>query len=257
MKAKAVTALFAVLAQTSASRGDTWYEAEAAAGDPLLSINRVGIGFEHAEQDGQREKLVLSTALRLGEKTGRNDWALAMELPFLMNDPAGGGSDEGVGDFKLRLTHTWLENSNWLAASYLETEFDTAASDVQAIANQRDQLAVGSGFIRNFGDGWAVGGAVQFGWSPNAGQTNGHKGEWECRVGVRKTFFETLSATVIYKGIINVVGEDQYNSTIEPTLSWHFGALGLDKLNCYVSCEFPLENNREDYTAKTGLAWVF
>lgn len=234
-----------------------WYEAEAATGDPLLSINRVGLGYEHAEHGGHREKFIPSGSFMLGRKTGRNDWSLGMEMPYLINDPDIGDSGEGVGDFKLRLNHNWLEDRTWLVTSYFETEFDTASDDVRAIANQRTQFALGTGFIRNLGDGWAVGSAVQFGWSPDAGDTNGHKGEWEIRVGARKTFCESWSITAIYKATINVVGEDTYNSSIEPVLAWNFGFLGLEKLNSYISCEVPLENNREDYTAKTGLAWVF
>jgi hypothetical protein len=192
-------AVVSLFPQMSSAQQAPWYEPEAATGDPLVSLNRLGVGFEHAEADGHREKLFFSASMLLGAKTGRNDWSLGVELPFLMNDPAGGGSDEGVGDFKLRLTHSWLEDQGWLVASYLESEFDTAATDVQAIANQRNQLALGSGFIRNFGNGWAVGAALQYGWSLDAGTSTGSKSEWECRTGLRKTFCDVLRGNFSFR----------------------------------------------------------
>jgi hypothetical protein len=245
------------LAHVVHAERESWYEAEAATGDPLLSINRVGLGYEHKEGGGHSEKFIPNGRLLLGGKTGRNDWSIGVEMPYLINDPDNAASEEGIGDFKIRLGHNWLEDETWLVSSYFETEFDTASDDVQAIANQRTQFAFGTGFIRNFGDGWAVGSAVQFGWSHDAGTTNGHKGEWEIRVGARKTFCESWSITAIYKATVNVVGDDTYNSSIEPVLAWDFGFLDLEKLSSYISCEVPLESGREDYTLKTGLAWVF
>ena len=251
-------ALFLIsLMQVTHAEERPWYEAEAFTGDPLLSINRAGLGYEHKEGGGHSEKFIPNGRLLLGGKTGRNDWSIGIEMPYLINDPDNAGSVEGIGDFKIRLGHNWLEDETWLVGSYFETEFDTAADDVQAIANQRTQFAFGTGFLRNFGNGWAAGSAVQFGWSPDAGETNGHKGEWEIRVGARKTFSESWSITLGYKAIINVVGEDTYNSSIEPALAWDFGFMDLEKLSSYISCEVPLENNREDYTLKCGLAWIF
>lgn len=232
-----------------------WYEAEAAAGDPLALVNRVGLGFDHTEGDAQKEKLTLGVTWTLGQKTGRHDWALAAEIPLLLNQPDGSDSDGGVGDFKLRLAHTWIENETWLAGSYVDAEFDTAASNVEAIANQRNQLTVGTGFIRNLNHGWAFGAAVQYGWSVSEGVTNGDKSEIEFRAGLRKKLSEAWSVTVLHKSIVNLANANHYTSAVEPSVNWDVGCGG--KFSVFAACEVPLEHGREDFTAKAGLAWVY
>lgn len=255
MKSVSLAMISLSFAGAAMAREHAWYDIEAAAGDPLVTVNRMGLGFEYTEAAAARQKLTLSTTLVLGEKDGRNDWALGLEVPFLRNEPIGGGDDEGIGDLKLQLAHTWLENQTWVFSSYLDSEFDTAASNVQAIANQRNQLTLGSGFIRNFGDGWAVGAALQYGWSLDAGDTNGSKSEWEFRTGLRKKLVDTLSATIIYKGTILAAEAGQYLSTIEPSLNWTFDS--TRHANLFFACEIPLENGREDFVSKIGLTFIF
>ena len=121
----------------------------------VVILNRLNFGFEYSGGDAPRAKFIPGGTWDLGEKTGRHDWAVGIEWPLLANLPEAGPDEFGMGDLKLRLSHTWINNERLLLGSYFDAEFDTAASSVYAIANQRNQLTIGSGFIRNFGDGWA------------------------------------------------------------------------------------------------------
>lgn len=232
-----------------------WYEAESAAGNPVATLTNIGMGYEYTHDASAKQKFIPNASWALGEKTGRHDWAFGIELPVWDTLPQDGPSEEGVGDLKLRISHLWVEDKTWLVGSYLETEFDTAAEAVQAVANQRTQLALGSGFIRNLGHGWAVGGNLQYGWSLDAGTTNGWKSEWEGRIGIRKKLLENLSLTVLYKGTFAVAGDTDYSSSLEPAMALSFGK----EANCslWLACELPLQGKSEDYTAKAGLKWLF
>lgn len=242
-------------ASTHGARAAVWYDSEAAAGDPLVALSRLGVGYEYTRVSAEaaKEKIIPNAKWALGGQNGRNDWSVAVELPVLVNHPKHAPDESGFGDFKVRVSHLWVDNDSWLAGSYFETELDTAADDVQAIANQRTQLAFGSGFIRNLGRGWAVGGGLQYGWSPDAGATNGHKSEWEYRVGVRKKLLDYLSASVVYKGTIIAIGATDHDATIEPVLTWSFGKDRQCSLS--LSCEWTLEGKADDYTAKAGFGW--
>ena len=142
-----------------------------------------------------------------------------------------------------------------MVSSYFETEFDTSDTDVEAIANQRTQMALGGGFIRNLGNGWSCGAVLQYGWSIDSGTSSGCKSEWECRAGIRKKLLDTLSLTVIYKNVFNTASDDSYSSTVEPSLAWVFGP--DRKCSLWVACEVPVQNKSEDFTAKGGFSWLF
>lgn len=232
-----------------------WYESEAVRGDPLVAINRCGVNYEYARQTSSREKIIPNATWQFGVKDGKNDLAAGIEMPFLVNNAKGAPSEEGLGDFKVKLTFNPVEDGRWLVGSYFETEFDTADADVEAIANQRTQMALGGGFIRKWDHGWAVGMALQYGWSIDSGTTTGSKSEWELRMGVRKTLVENLDFTVVYKQTLNVASEDSYSALVEPSLSWTFGA--DQRYSLWLSCEVPVQNKSEDFTAKGGFTWLF
>lgn len=238
-----------------AASAAVWYESEAARGDPLVAISRCGVNYEFARESSSREKIIPNATWQFGPKDGKNDWAVGFEMPLLINNPKGAPSEEGFGDFKLKLTFNPVDNSRWLVGSYFETEFDTSDTDVEAIANQRTQMALGGGFIHNLSNGWSVGAALQYGWSIDTGTTTGCKSEWELRMGVRKTLVEHLNFTVVYKNVFVTASEDSYNATLEPSLSWTFGA--DQRYSLWVSCEIPLQNKSEDFTAKGGFSWLF
>jgi hypothetical protein len=237
------------------ARAAEWYEAETAAGNPLATLTNIGLGYEYTHDSSSKEKFIPSANWTLGEKTGRHDWTLGIELPVWVTLPRDGPREEGFGDLKLRATHLWVEEQSSLIGSYLETEFDTANDDVMAVANQRTQMTFGSGFISNLGDGWAAGAALQYGWSLDAGTTNGWKSEWECRVGLRKKLLDQLSLTLLYKSTFDVAGGTVSSTTLEPSLALSFG---ID--NCFslwLASELPLQGKTEDYTAKIGLKRQF
>jgi hypothetical protein len=249
-------ALLALLcAPPVVTQAAVWYDAEASRGDPLVTLSRLGVGYEYARVDSSKEKIIPGATWAFGQQTGGNDWAIGIETPLLINNADDAPSEEGIGDLKLRLSHTWLENNDWLVGSWLETEFDTAANDVQAIANQRTQMAFGGGFIRNLGKGWAWGASLQYGWSTNPGADNGWKSEWEFHLGIRKKLCDSFSAQVIYKAILNVSSDNNHSASVEPSLTWAFGPDRRTSL--YVACEIPIEDKTEDYTAKAGLIWQF
>jgi len=234
---------------------EEWYEAETAAGDPLATLTNIGLGYEYTHDTSSKEKFIPNAAWAIGEKTGHHDWILSIEMPVWVTLPQDGPSEEGFGDLKLRVTHLWVEDKTWLVGSYLENEFDTAAADVQSVANQRDQMTFGSGFIRNLSSGWAVGGYLQYGWSLDSGTTNGWRSEWEYRAGARKKLLENLSLTVTYKGNLALAGDSHYSSTLEPSLALDFGPDG--KASLWLANEFSLQGKSENYVAKAGLKWRF
>ncbi len=259
MQIKAISAnlvrVLVVAGLGASARAEEWYEAETAAGDPLATLSNFGLGYEYTHDTNSKEKFIPSAAWAIGTKTGRHDWSFGIEMPVWVTLPQDGPNEDGFGDLKLRVTHLWLEDDTWLVGSYFENEFDTAAEDVQAVANQRDQMTFGSGFIRNLGDGWAVGGYLQYGWSLDAGTTNGWKSEWEYRAGVRKQLLEHLSLTVAYKGTFNLTGDTRYGASLEPALAMDFGT---DRnYSLWLACELPLQGKTEDYTAKLGLKRCF
>mgnify|MGYP002350935636 CR=1 FL=1 len=232
-----------------------WYEPEAVRGDPLVAISRCGINYEYARETSSREKFVPNATWQLGAKDGKNDWALGIEVPVLINNAKWAPSEEGLGDLKVKVAYNALDDGQWLLGGYFETEGDTADTDVEAIANQRTQMALGGGFIRSLGSGWSVGAALQYGWSLDAGTTTGCKSEWELRIGARKTLVGQLNLTVVYKQVFGFAGEDSYSASVEPSLSWGFGA--ERKCSLWVACEVPVQNKSEDFTAKGGFAWLF
>jgi len=240
---------------STAAPAAVWYETEAAMNDPLVTLSRIGLGYEYARETTARQKITPNATWQFGGKDGRHDWAVGIEVPFLLNNPKFGPSEEGVGDLKVKLSHTWLESNTWLVGTYFETEFDTAATDVQAIANQRTQMALGGGFIRNLGSGWSCGAVVQYGAPIDSGTTTGCKSEWEYRLGIRKSLMDPLSLTLLYKGTLNMAGNIDHNATIEPSLTWLFG--NDRSYSLWLACEIPLEGKSEDFTAKGGFSWLY
>lgn len=251
----ALVGIVVTLGSAAEAREEQWYDSEALRNDPIVALSRLNFGFEHTESDSPREKIVLGGTWALGAKTGGHDWAVGLELPVLLNYPKDAPDKTGVGDFKIRFAHTWLENDTWLVGSFFETEFDTAASNVETIANQRNQMCFGTGFIRNLGNGWATGGAAQYGWSLDSNPSGGSKSEWEARVGLRKKLADNLSLTVVYKGTVNVANDNRYSSSIEPSLAWNVRT--GSPFNVYLAWETPLQDNGNDFTGKLGFAWVF
>lgn len=228
------------------------------AGNPIIIKSRLRIGDEHtdATDGGTREKLVLSGVYGFGFNGRDQNFGIGFELPTLFNNPEVGDSDAGLGDFKLRFGQLFIDDpKSWRAGWFSEVEFDTADDDVEAIANQRTQAAIGGGGTYSVLPWLTLSSTVQYGWSFDNGETTGRKAEWEGHFTLITKLSPCFSASLDYKGVLNTVNGSQYFNTLEPAIGWTVGTkrnIGLS-----ASLEIPLEETGTDWIAKAGLTWFF
>lgn len=145
---------------------------------PIIIQSRLSLNTEYADLGGggEREKIKFGAAYGFGFNDNDRKFGIGLELPYLFDNPRGGGSSSGVGDFKVRLGQLFTGlPEGWKAGWFFETEFDTAASDVFAIANQRTQMAFGGGAVMPINERLAVTISLSYGWSLDNGTTSGRK----------------------------------------------------------------------------------
>jgi hypothetical protein len=225
---------------------------------PVVIKSRVSVGGEYTELDGggHREKFRLGAGYGFGFNGHDRNFGIGIELPYLWNEPETGDSGSGFGDVKVRVGHVFLGlPEGWRAGWFFETEFDTAASDVFAIANQRTQMAAGTGAVIPVTDRLAVSTSVSYGWSLENGPTTGRKGEWEAHVTAIWKPMARTSLSLDYKAVINTVDGTELFNTLEPGLGITFGP--NDEYGLSSSLEIPLDNTGTDWVAKIGIARFF
>lgn len=225
---------------------------------PVVIKSRLSSGCEFTDVGGggHREKLKFGGAYGFGFNGHDRNFGVGIELPYLWDHPDAGASGSGVGDLKVRAGQlfTWVPEG-WKAGWYFETEFDTAASDVFAIANQRTQMAVGGGVVMPVNGSLAVATSLSYGWSLDNGTTTGRKAEWEAHVTTTWKFAEKVSASMDYKAVINTVGGTELFNTLEPGIGVTLGEDGAYGLTG--SLEIPLDETGVDWVAKLGLIRFF
>lgn len=225
---------------------------------PLIIKSRLQAGYEYSDVagGGSRDKLIFGGVYGFGFDGQNQDYALGFELPYLFNDPDAGDGGDGPGDLKLRAGHLWSDQpGGWRSGWFSEVEFDTAANDVFAIANQRAQAAFGIGAAHPLFDKLVLSGTVQYGLSFDDGLTTGRKSEWEAHLTASYKLIEHVSVSLDYKAVINTVDDAKLSSTLEPRLGWTIGQnrdIGL-----YASWELPIDETNTNWTAKAGMIWFF
>lgn len=226
--------------------------------NPVVIKTRLSTSNEFTDVGGggHRDKLTLGGTYGFGFNEHDRNFGVAFELPFLWNDPANGGSDWGVGDFKLKTGQlfTWVPDG-WRAGWYFETEFDTAANDVYAIANQRTQMAVGGGVSFPVMENVTITTTVQYGWSLDNGTTTGRKAEWEAHLTTSWKVAERASLNLDYKAMVNTVGGTELFNTLEPSVGFTLGE--QKEYGLYSSLEIPLDETGVNWVAKVGLIRFF
>jgi hypothetical protein len=225
---------------------------------PIIIKSRVRMSDEYTDQadGGSRNKFILGGVYGFGFNGHDRDFGIGFELPVLENNPKGGDGDTGVGDFKIRGGQLFMDGPHgWRSGWFAETEFDTAADDVQAIANQRTQMAVGSGAAYAICSNFVLASSLQFGWSPDSGQTTGHKSEWEAHLTATLKLCEDVTLNLDYKGVVNMMDDSRLFNTLEPSIGW---TVGKDKkIGLFASCEIPLDDSSTHCIAKAGVTWFF
>ncbi len=225
---------------------------------PVIIRSRVTLGGEHAElvAGGQREKLKLAAAYGFGFNGHDRNFGLGLELPYLWSDPTVGDAGAGFGDFKVRVGQMFTGlPEGWRAGWFFETEFDTAATDVLAIANQRNQMSGGGGAVIPVTDRLAITTSLSYGWSLENGPTSGRKAEWEGHVIGTWKLQERTSLTLDYKAVLQTVNGLELRHTLEPGLGL---TLGADRAyGVFSSLEIPLHDGGSRWVAKVGLTWFF
>lgn len=228
------------------------------ANNPIIIKSRVRVNNEFSELGGggYKDKLILGGLYSFGFDGQNKNFGAGFELPFLFNDPKDGGSDAGLGDFKLKVGQKLTDQpGGWRTGWFFETEFDTADNDVYAIANQRTQMAAGAGAAYPIFEKLVLSATMQYGWSLDDGVTTGEKNEWEGHLTASYKLMEYVSANLDYKGVLNTVGEDKYFNTLEPSISWTVGE--KRNIGLVASWELPLDETNTNWTAKAGVIWFF
>ena len=225
---------------------------------PVIIKSRVGLGGEHKDLGGggHHDKLKLSAVYGFGFNDHDRNFGIGVDLPYLWDRSAGGGSGSGVGDFKVRVGQIFTGlPEGWRAGWFFETEFDTAASDVFAIANQRTQMALGGGAIIPMNERLALTTSLSYGWSLDNGTTTGRKAEWEAHFAAAWKIMENLSCSLDYKVTLDTVGGSDWFHTLEPG----FGLTLGENMNYGLvgSLELPLSETGTDWVAKLGLIRFF
>ena len=226
--------------------------------NPIIIKDRLRLSdeFTDVEAGGNSNKTILAGVYGFGFNQRDRNFGIGFELPVLYNNPDGGDSDCGVGDFKLRLGHLVMEDpKSWRAGWFFDTEFDTAADAVQAIANQRTQMTFGVGASHPILECFTLSSSVQYGWSLDEGATTGRKDEWEAHLTAIAKPMENLSVSLDYKAVVNAVGGTQLYNTLEPSVGWTFG--DNKEFGVFTSCELPLFNGGANWIAKGGVVWFF
>ena len=226
--------------------------------NPIIIKDRLKFADEFADPEagGHSHKMIFAGVHGFGLNETDRNFAVAWETPFLFNNPKGSESGEGIGDFKLTFGHLVMENpDSWRAGWFFNTEFDTAADKVQAIANQRTQMALGVGASHPVCERFTLSSSLQYGWSLDDGATTGRKDEWEAHLTGSTKLAENLSLNLDYKLVLNAVGGTEYFHTLEPSVGWTLGA--DDEVGLFTSCEIPLFNGGANWIAKAGVVWFF
>lgn len=254
----AMAALFAATSLRAAETGASVNDEDLLlAENPIIIKSRLRINNEFSEVGGggHRDKLILGGAYGFGFRGDHRDYGIGFELPFLFNDPAGGGSSEGIGDFKLRVGKKFLDDAKWRAGMFFDTEFDTSADAVRAIANQRTQMAAGGGVSYAIWDSFVLTSTLQYGWSLDDGETTGRKSEWEAHLTATVKPVDFVAINLDYKAVINTVDATTLYSTLEPSIGWTIGA--KRNIGLFASWELPIDETNTNWTAKAGVTWFF
>lgn len=224
--------------------------------NPVIIKTRLTLANEFTDLDdgGNRDKLTLGGVYSFGFNGHDRDYGVGFELPMLTNNPESGGDEFGTGDFKLRLAHLFTEDpKGWRSGVFFDTEFDTAADDVRAIANQRTQMSLGGGASHPLWGPLTLSSTLQYGWSLDEGETTGRKSEWEAHVTASAKIAPMVSLNLDYKAVLNVVGGTEVFNTLEPSIGWTV----QKNLGLWASWELPLDSAGTDWVAKAGLMWFF
>jgi hypothetical protein len=226
--------------------------------NPIIIKDRLRFADEFTDVDGggNSNKSILSGVYGFGFNGRDKNFAFGFELPYLYNNPEVGNGDSGIGDIKLRFGHLLMEDpKGWRAGWFFDTEFDTAADSVQAIANQRTQMTLGTGASYAILSNFTLSSTLQYGWSLDDGTTTGRKQEWEAHLTAITKLSERFSLNLDYKAVINTVGGTRFYNTLEPSAGWVVG--DQKDIGLFTSCELPLYGGGANWVAKAGLIWFF
>lgn len=227
-------------------------------GNPIVIKTRVKLAneFTNGENGAHSDKVILSGIYGFGFNDRDRPFGIGFELPFLHNNPDGSGSDSGVGDLKLRFGHVLIDDpKSWRVGWFFDTELDTAADDVQAIANQRTQMALGGGGSYAILDNFILTSTVQYGWSLEDGETNGEKSEWEAHLIATLKVSPSVAFNLDYKAVINVVDDTDVFHHLEPSVGWTVGQ--KKNIGLSASVEIPLYDTPTQWIGKAGVTWFF
>ena len=226
--------------------------------NPVVIRTRLASSNEFTElgAGGHRNKLIAGGVYGFGLDGQNRNFGIGFEMSYWWDDPKGAPSGSGWGDFKLRYGYLFRGlPEGWRAGLFGDTEFDTSADAVQAAANQRHQMMFGAGIGIPIGDRFVVTTTLQYGWSLEAGETNGQKAEWEGHLVATWKATDWLAVNLDYKVVLNNVGRDEVFNTLEPSLGT---TLGADKnIGLWTALECPLDNSGTDWVAKIGMTWFF
>ena len=226
--------------------------------NPIIIKSRVRLSDEYTdlEDGGSRNKFILAGVYGFGFNGHDRQFGIGLELPILQNNPEGGSDETGVGDIKLRLGQLFMDDpAGWRSGWFFETEFDTAAHDVQTIANQRTQMAIGGGAAYSIFSNFVLASSLQFGWSADKGETTGNKSEWEAHLTATVKLPKHVSLNLDYKAVVNMVDSAKLFNTLEPSIGWTVGT--ERNIGLFASCEIPLDDPATTCIAKAGVNWFF
>lgn len=225
---------------------------------PVIIQSRLLVGGEHTDTagGGHRQKFKVGAAYGFGFGGEDRNFGVGIEWPYLLNEPNVGDSGSGVGDFKVRVGQIFTGlPEGWRAGWYVETEFDTAASEVFAIANQRPQMAAGGGAVMPITDRLAMTVSLAYGWSLENGLTSGRKAEWEAHWTTTWKLLERTSVSLDYKAILRTVAGNEVFQALEPGFGINLGK--ANEYGLFGSVEIPLQQNGTNWVAKCGLTRFF
>ncbi len=226
--------------------------------NPIIIRSRVSAANEYKDLEGggSTDKIYVAGVYGFGFDGNHRDYGVGLELPLLINNSKGADSASGLGDIKIRLGHLFVDQPlGWRAGCYFDNEFDTAANNVQSIANQRNQMALGGGGAYSIHPNFVLGSTVQYGWSTDSGATNGNKSEWEGHLTATVKLPHDISITLDYKFTDNIMAGSELSNTLEPIIGWTFGE--KNNFGLFASCEIPFDDAATNCIAKAGLTWFY
>jgi hypothetical protein len=226
--------------------------------NPVIIRTRINTTNEFTDLGGggYRDKLVFGGTYGFGFNGHDRNFGIAAELPFLWSNPENGDSAWGLGDFKLKIGQLFTGlPEGWRAGWFFDTEFDTAVDDVFAIANQRTQMALGSGVSFPLTRNLTVTTTLQYGWSLDNGTTSGRKAEWEAHVTTSWKVMERTTINLDYKAVIQTVDGTELINTLEPSIGYTLGE--NHEYGLFTSLEIPLNETNVNQVAKLGLIRFF